>query len=97
MSISDRINRSRNRHNTVVFAQGVDAAQKAGYPRGPWCVVTPRSIKRGPRGMQAHFVVAVDLTDAELKAMLLHDSVWPAFVMDGAPQILHVTTDERDG
>lgn len=87
---------ARNCSNTVVLARDVAAAEEAGYPRHRWCVVTPRNIKIGPRGMRAHYVVAVDLTADELREMLLHDSVAPAFVIDGDPQVLHVTAEGRD-
>lgn len=79
-----------NRYDTVVFARDTRAAAAAGYPRHRWCVVTPQSIKYGPRGMRARYVVAVNLSAAELSAMLHHDSVWPAFVIDGDPEIHHV-------
>lgn len=85
-----------NHENTVVLARDVAAAEKAGYPRRRWVVVTPRNIKIGPRGMRARYVVAVDLTATELTEMLLHDSVAPAFVIDGDPQILHVSAAEHD-
>lgn len=81
-----------NRHNTVVFARDTMEAAAAGYPRHRWCVVTPQNIKRGPRGMRARYVVAVNLSAAELSEMLHQDSVWPAFVIDGDPEIHHVAT-----
>lgn len=83
-------------YNTVVLAHDTAAAEAAGYPRRNWCVVTPRSIKIGPRGMRARYVVAVDLTAAELEEMLHHDSVWPAFVMDGDPRIVLVRPGSAD-
>lgn len=80
-----------NCQNTVVLARDVAAAAAAGYPRHRWCVVTPRNIKIGPRGMRARHVVAVDLKADELRGMLIHDSVAPAFVIDGGPQVIHVS------
>lgn len=85
-----------NRENTVVLARDVAAAEAAGYPRHRWCVVTPRNIKIGPRGMQARYAVAVDLTDGELTEMLVHDSVAPAFLWAGDAEVVRVTA-EGDG
>ena len=85
-----------NRQNTVVLARDVAAAEAAGYPRHRWCVVTPRNIKIGPRGMQARYAVAVDLTDDELTEMLVHDSVAPTFLWAGEAEVVRVTA-EADG
>lgn len=87
-----------NRKNTIVLAPDVAAAAQAGYPRHRWCVVTPRNIKVGARGMQASYVIAVDLTDAEFTEMLLHDSVAPALLSaGGAPEVLRVSSERSDG
>lgn len=82
-----------NRQNTVVLARDVAAAEAAGYPRHRWCVVTPRNIKIGPRGMRARYAVAVDLSDGELTEMLVHDSVAPAFLWAGDAEVLRVPAE----
>lgn len=85
-----------NRHNTVVLARDVAAAAAAGYPRHRWVVVTPQNITIAPRGMRARYVVAVDLSGAEVSEMLLHDSVAPAFIVDGRdPEVLHVSAEAQ--
>lgn len=84
-----------NRQNTVVLARDVAAAGAAGYPRHRWCVVTPRNIKIRPRGMQARYAVAVDLTEDELTEMLVHDSVAPAFLCAGDPEVVRVTAESE--